>query len=298
MGQKPGDETALMARLIEAARAQDETALTLLKDQSTLDPDRVHDLRVTVKRLRALWRLMATQGHRKTADKRDKALRDAARQLSVARDRQVMGETLDALRAGTRRDYEQEAVDAVRRLALPEDETAVAPAPPDGLETVFTDDRAAWDALTADQGREESTDLLRKGFGRLYADARQRGFEAIAENRATVWHDFRKSAKTQLYLLDPIADRLDGSDVAIKDLKKLGRRLGELHDLQVLDEFLRQARKEADDKEPFAHVRQMIGRREAAVVEDCEKRTRRFFGPKPKAYRQALRQALKEKKSG
>lgn len=294
MGQKPGDETALMTRLIEAARAQDETALTLLKDQTTLDPDRVHDLRVTVKRLRALWRLMATQGHRKTAEKRDKALRDAARRLSVARDRQVMGETLDALRAGTRRDYEQAAVDAVRRMALPEDQAAVAPAAPEGLETVFSDDRAAWDALTV----EEGTELLRKGFGRLYADARQRGFEAIAENRASVWHDFRKSAKAQLYLLDPIADRLDDSDVAIKDLKKLGRRLGELHDLQVLDEFLRQARKEADDKEPFAHVRQMIGRREAAVVEDCEKRTRRFFGPKPKAFRQALRQALNLKKGG
>ncbi|MCC4310512.1 CHAD domain-containing protein [Alcanivorax marinus] len=294
MGQKPGDETALMTRLIEAARAQDETALTLLKDQTTLDPDRVHDLRVTVKRLRALWRLMATQGHRKTAEKRDKALRDAARRLSVARDRQVMGETLDALRAGTRRDYEQAAVDAVRRMALPEDQAAVAPAAPEGLETVFSDDRAAWDALTV----EEGTELLRKGFGRLYADARQRGFEAIAENRASVWHDFRKSAKAQLYLLDPIADRLDDSDVAIKDLKKLGRRLGELHDLQVLEEFLRQARKEADDKEPFAHVRQMIGRREAAVVEDCEKRTRRFFGPKPKAFRQALRQALNLKKGG
>ncbi|WP_262731525.1 CHAD domain-containing protein [Alloalcanivorax marinus] len=294
MGQKPGDETALMTRLIEAARAQDETALTLLKDQTTLDPDRVHDLRVTVKRLRALWRLMATQGHRKTAEKRDKALRDAARRLSVARDRQVMGETLDALRAGTRRDYEQAAVDAVRRMALPEDQAAVAPAAPEGLETVFSDDRAAWDALTV----EEGTELLRKGFGRLYADARQRGFEAIAENRASVWHDFRKSAKAQLYLLDPIADRLDDSDLAIKDLKKLGRRLGELHDLQVLEEFLRQARKEADDKEPFAHVRQMIGRREAAVVEDCEKRTRRFFGPKPKAFRQALRQALNLKKGG
>lgn len=294
MGQKPGDETALMTRLIEAARAQDETALTLLKDQTTLDPDRVHDLRVTVKRLRALWRLMATQGHRKTAEKRDKALRDAARRLSVARDRQVMGETLDALRAGTRRDYEQAAVDAVRRMALPEDQAAVAPAAPEGLETVFSDDRAAWDALTV----EEGTELLRKGFGRLYADARQRGFEAIAENRASVWHDFRKSAKAQLYLLDPIADRLNDSDVAIKDLKKLGRRLGELHDLQVLEEFLRQARKEADDKEPFAHVRQMIGRREAAVVEDCEKRTRRFFGPKPKAFRQALRQALNLKKGG
>ncbi|MCU5788233.1 CHAD domain-containing protein [Alcanivorax marinus] len=283
-----------MTRLIEAARAQDETALTLLKDQTTLDPDRVHDLRVTVKRLRALWRLMATQGHRKTAEKRDKALRDAARRLSVARDRQVMGETLDALRAGTRRDYEQAAVDAVRRMALPEDQAAVAPAAPEGLETVFSDDRAAWDALTV----EEGTELLRKGFGRLYADARQRGFEAIAENRASVWHDFRKSAKAQLYLLDPIADRLDDSDLAIKDLKKLGRRLGELHDLQVLEEFLRQARKEADDKEPFAHVRQMIGRREAAVVEDCEKRTRRFFGPKPKAFRQALRQALNLKKGG
>tara|TARA_A100001391_G_scaffold178050_1_gene142328 strand:- start:9353 stop:10237 length:885 start_codon:yes stop_codon:yes gene_type:complete len=292
MGQKTADETVLMTRLIKAARAQDETALTLLKDQTTLDPDRVHDLRVTVKRLRALWRLMATQGHRKIADKRDKALRDAARQLSSARDRQVMGETLAALRAASRREYEQEAVDEVLRVALPEDPEAVTPPAPDGLPEVFSEDQAAWDALPVEPG----TELIRKGFGRLYADARQRGFQAIADDRAAQWHDFRKSAKAQLYLLDPVADRLEDSDIAIKDLKKLGRRLGELHDLQVLDDFLRQAGKKADNKEPFANVRQMIGRREADVVADCEKRTRRFFGPKPKAFRQDLRRALGFKK--
>ena len=98
MSHRPGDASPLMARLTEAARAQDEAALALIKDRTTLDPDRVHDLRVTVKRLRALWRLAGTQGPRKLADKQDKRLRAAAKSLAGARDLQVMGETLDALR--------------------------------------------------------------------------------------------------------------------------------------------------------------------------------------------------------
>ena len=121
MSHRPGDASPLMARLTEAARAQDEAALALIKDRTTLDPDRVHDLRVTVKRLRALWRLAGTQGPRKLADKQDKRLRAAAKSLAGARDLQVMGETLDALRAATRRDYEKEALDRVRELALADD---------------------------------------------------------------------------------------------------------------------------------------------------------------------------------
>ena len=56
MSHRPGDASPLMARLTEAARAQDEAALALLKDRTTLDPDRVHDLRVTVKSMSARGR--------------------------------------------------------------------------------------------------------------------------------------------------------------------------------------------------------------------------------------------------
>jgi len=83
-----------------------------------------------------------------------------------------------------------------------------------------------------------------------------------------------------------------GEVISLKDFKKLGKKLGDLHDLHVLDDFLRQAKKKADDKEPFGHVRQLIGRRESVLVSDCEKRTRNAFGLKPKAFRKALRQAL------
>ena len=290
MSHRPGDASPLMARLIEAARAQDEAALALLKDRATLDPDRVHDLRVIVKRLRALWRLAGTQGPRKLADKQDKRLRAAAKSLAGARDLQVMGETLDALRAATRRDYEKEALDRVRELALPDDAgDAVQPEKPAQLEQAFLDDLDRWTNLAVD-GDDDT--LIKKGFGRLYANARRLGHDAIAEDEPEAWHGFRKWVKYQLYQLEPFAGPLENSDISLKDFKKLGKKLGDLHDLHVLDDFLRQAKKKADDKEPFGHVRQLIGRRESALVSDCEKRTRNAFSLKPKAFRKALRQAL------
>lgn len=290
MSHRPGDASPLMARLIEAARAHDEAALAQLKDQTTLDPDRVHELRVTVKRLRALWRLVGTQGPRKLADKQDKRLRAAAASLSGARDLQVMGETLAALHANSRRDYEKEALDRVRELALPEGgDPAVAPEKPADLEKTFLEDRDRWSELKV-EGDDDT--LIKKGFGRLYANTRRLGFEAVAEDKPDAWHGFRKWVKYQLYQLEPFAGPLENSDIPLKEFKKLGRKLGELHDLHVLDEFLRQARKKTDEKEPFGHVRQLIGRRESALVNECEKRTRGAFSLKPKLFRKALGKAL------
>ena len=215
--------------------------------------------------------------------------------LSGARDLQVMGETLAALRATSRRDYEKEALDRVRELALPAGgDPAVTPEKPADLEKTFLEDRDRWTDLKVEG--DDGT-LIKKGVGRVYAHTRRLGFEAIAEDQPETWHGFRKWVKYLLYQLEPIAGPLENSDIPLKELRKLGKKLGDLHDLHVLDEFLRQARKKTDDKEPFGHARQLIGRRESALVNDCEKRARGAFVLKPKVFREAMGQ-VKDKDAG
>ena len=49
----------LPGRLAGAACDQDETVLSVLEGQTSLTPEQVHQVRVAVKRLRAIWRVMA-----------------------------------------------------------------------------------------------------------------------------------------------------------------------------------------------------------------------------------------------
>lgn len=282
-------QSDLLGRLAGAACDQDEKLLSLLDGQTVLTVEQVHEIRVAVKRLRALWRVAAGVADKKTARRQDKALRLAARSLAGARDLQVMAETLDALRDGAR-DYERDAIEAVRPLALASTVEATEPAPPEGLATIFQADLYLWRNLNADV---EDQDLIKKGFGRLYAEGRQQGLEAVVENESALWHRFRKRVKYQLYQLEPLENPLEGSDVSLKEFRKLGKLLGGLHDLHVLDEQLRHRKKDCEDKEPFAIVRQLIARLEADRVAECRKRTRRCYSLKPKAFRKNLADACR-----
>ena len=274
----------LPGRLAGAACDQDETVLSVLEGQTSLTPEQVHQVRVAVKRLRAIWRVMAGVVDKKTARRQDKALRMAARALAGARDTQVMGETLESLRKGAR-DYESEAIDAVRAQALAAEQELASPAMPEGLEGVFRADLYLWRNLNLEA---DNAELIKKGFGRLYAEGRQQGLEAVVENQPELWHRFRKRVKYQLYQLEPLEGSLDDSALSLKAFRKLGKLLGELHNLHVLDEHLRKRKKDSEDKEPFVIVRQLIARLEADRVAECRKRTRRCYSLKPKAFRKAL----------
>ncbi len=287
MSKAVTSESDLPGRLAGAACAQDEALITLLDGRSSLSADQVHEVRVAVKRLRAIWRVAVGVADKKTARHQDKALRLAARSLAGARDLQVMGETLDTLRKDAR-DYEGEAIDAVRAMALDVAVDAVAPPMPEGLESVFRADLYLWRNLEAEADNDE---LIKKGFGRLYAQGRQQGLEAVVENQPALWHDFRKRVKYQLYQLEPLEDLLEDSEISLKEFRKLGKLLGELHDLHVLDEHLRRSKKGCENKEPFVIVRQLIARQEADRVAECRKRTRRCYSLKPKAFRKILAEA-------
>ena len=173
----------------------------------------------------------------------------------------------------------------MRAQALAAEQELASPAMPEGLEGVFRADLYLWRNLNIEA---DNSELIKKGFGRLYAEGRQQGLKAVVENQPELWHRFRKRVKYQLYQLEPLESSLDDSALSLKEFRKLGKLLGELHDLHVLDEHLRKRKKDSEDKEPFVIVRQLIARLEADRVAECRKRTRRCYSLKPKAFRKAL----------
>lgn len=283
---------ALFESIRRAAVDHDERILAMLDGDAALSADQVHEIRVGIKNLRALWRLSATWGKEKAARKRDRALKKAAALLSDARDSQVMLETLDQLAAASHRDFEKEALAAVRERLAADTPAPTEPRPPADLAEVFLDDRDRWQALMP----KGDGVMVRAGLVELYRNTRRRGLEAMAEDEPDTWHRFRKWAKYLQYQLTPLP--LDGDELDLKELRKLGQALGKLHDLHVLDGHLKRLGKAKGDREAVAAVRQVIGRQEADRASDCGKRARRFFALKPKEFRRLLRGALSAADTG
>ncbi len=280
----------MLERLVAVACDQDCQALASLMDQQQLTPEQVHSLRVLIKRQRALWQLISTQGESKRAQKQDKALRAGARLLAASRDRQVTEETLTALKQTTRRDYELEALERVTAWLAEEQSDPVAPSVPEALPLVFQEDLDAWQAL---KRKGEDQDVIRKGYLTLYRQLRQQALETLSEGKDEDWHRLRRDVKYLQYQLEPLGGTLADAEVDIKRIRKLGSQLGDLHDLHMLGDQLKRRLKKTGDaelREALVCVRQLTARREERVMTECRQRTRRVFELKPKMLRQALEQ--------
>jgi CHAD domain-containing protein len=213
----------LLAELDEAAR--------LARDRSVAADERVHDVRVGLKRARAVLALVAEEAG-PPARRDNRALRKAARLLGPARDRAVAAEALarftkalDRRRGGAARGRS-----ALRRrldgaLARVDEERVLEDAARE-LERA----RRAVGRWRVRGGRR----VARAGFEAAYRRAR-RAFRAVdgADDPAR-FHELRKAVKRLHYEVDLLALRAPGASASGGRLKRLGRMLGELHDLAVL----------------------------------------------------------------
>ena len=144
--------------------------------------EQVHSARKRCKRLRAVVRLLRGRLGDDLYRRENAAIRDAARELSAARDAQVLLETLDAVVAGSRGRVDAAALGVARqallddlaaqRSALDHDATSVAAAA--ALEVVARHSRA-WPL------HELRFDDLRPGALRVYRVGRERMWAAMAE---------------------------------------------------------------------------------------------------------------------
>ena len=255
-----------------ARRLADEelvAAIARLRGQDGSPDQRVHAARKSIKRARALLRLLRSSMRKDQYRADNVALGDAARGLSAARDAAVAIATFDqlitqpdTLLAAVRQGLVARSSDAG---AAPDQPTLLAAA--DALETLRPQ-------LLADLG-ELSWDVIQAGLAASYAGGRAAMRAAFAEPHDEAFHQWRKRAKDLWYQ----AQVLEGSCApqlrALSEmLAELGDRLGEDHDLAVL----------ATAAAASPALAERLTERHAVLREAARQLGRKIYAEQPRAF--------------
>jgi CHAD domain-containing protein len=268
------------------ARGQIELASDRLESGDDV-AEAVHEARKSLKRLRAVVRLARDPLGDEIYRSENRAYRDTGRELSAARDAQVLGETLDALTDRYRREIDDDAFaglrDAIAADAKAAHERIAADA--GAVEEVraglgATRDRVATWPLPEDA----DASVLAPGFERIYKRGRRALKAARQDPSDESMHELRKRAKDLWHasqILRPVSPRR---------MKRLSRRahalsdlLGDDHDLAVLLDAARERYRTLGRGE-LALLRALVGRRRARLQRAALACGRRVYGPKPRVW--------------
>jgi CHAD domain-containing protein len=273
--------------VVGQARDHLSKAIDLLKRESGPDRDStIHGVRKRVKKVRALIRLARGAVPRKAIEKADRQLREAARPLSAVRDAFVLIQTLDSLSDGV-----SDPV-LIERFAL-----ARA-----SLEAHR--DQVACKQLEESGGLASTSKALRSTRRRLvkwvidgdhpgllgaYKRAYRRGREALgvvaADPSGEELHELRKRVKGLGYQLRTLEGDEAGPVARLRRLAELlADELGEVHDLDILHEFLAQSDESCPILEP-------LDRRRLDLRRSALQRAGVVFLDKPRAFARKLEAA-------
>lgn len=296
IGTGAGDSEAplgpLAHALLDAAREAREGLDA--KDPVTA----VHDLRKAFKRLRALLRLVRGRRVRGEARALGRALAEAARNLSGARDHAARKDALDDLVAKAGLDPAHAAA-AAQALSSPAESPPVDPPSPGApaSDGVLGPHRAELDALvyrclveTPRLAGGMKDKALLAALAEDYARARRRAVDPADPESL---HDLRKAViahRYQMALLTPFWPRL--GKVWEDELQRLRDKLGKHHDLAVVIGQL-DAHREADPApsdtqewpESFARAAQS---RQHRLAHAALRLRERLFAERPRAFRRRI----------
>jgi hypothetical protein len=198
------------------ALEQLDFAIELLEGESNgaLDEHAVHETRKSLKRLRALIRLLAGELGEEEAERENAALRDAGRRLAAARDAEVLVATLDDLRERNPVKLGHRAgVEALRARLAAEREAVADTASRDTATRVqvLAELRAARGRILAWRLPDrDAIETVEPGLSRIYRQGRRRHRRAARgdDDRARLMHMWRKRVKDLRYAAEML-DRYD-----------------------------------------------------------------------------------------
>lgn len=232
--------SSLADLVVDAALQLNNRALRALADRrGLLSEADIHLLRVTVKRLRALWQLvrnLAPEGEYAAARQRLKCVHQS---LRAARDVTVITETLERLCTRMPDPAAQAAllrcVSGISNDLVP----TVLGIPLGKVSEWFQEESRVWREMPLP---DESRGALLKGYTRCYRKGRRLSEKALDGANGEVLHELRHWAKVTLHQFDVIKAGLGDSSRARRwYIARLGDTLGVHNDcamlLQRLPEF-------------------------------------------------------------
>jgi CHAD domain-containing protein len=195
-------------------------------------PDDIHRLRVNIKKLRAWIRLLRLAYGRRLACGIDQDLRAIAKRVAGERDRDVLEHTVALLQQECGNAAQEALLDALLgtlRSHLPSLTT---------VEAFSTLTESARQNLLRLCSRQPNKDTLLKGLSCSYRRTRRFGKRAcMADASPATCHRWRKRVKYLSYQLLCLTGSPNGKLTSLqKQLAKLGNVLGELQDLEVLEQ--------------------------------------------------------------
>lgn len=218
----------------------DKEIIDTITSKKHLTETDVHDIRVNLKRLRAMRHLSYFETGYFRFTVTDTNLRDAGRLLSANRDQTVLRKTLKKLLGGADTKAQRRKVKAVlshvKNNANGKDVTDKSIH--NGLKRSVSSDQRDWRKLQRDLGKTEN---LLSGLARTYDHAKSLAERISRRDKPTTSHRWRKWCKYLCYqlqflsYLDPDSPR---NSKRILDLKRLGNVLGWRHDVELLVQTL------------------------------------------------------------
>jgi CHAD domain-containing protein len=226
---KRDESVARAVRRVVRRELQD--ALSLAGDQDRSVDDRIHEVRLSLKRARAALELVADEaGRRARRGKRE--LRDIGRALAPARDRAVAREAL----AGVSRRLGAAGAKRGRAKLLPLLRRALAG---DGAADALAEAVRSLEQVQRNLPRlrvAHGRAALSEGFERAYRRARRAHRRAQGDDDAAQFHEWRKAVKRLRYQAQLFGDAAPSLVGAMEPLlERLGKLLGELHDVAFLE---------------------------------------------------------------
>src|SRR5262245_48872953 len=256
----------------------------------------VHEARKSLKKLRALLRLVRPALGEHTYRRENVAFRDAARPLTEVRDAKILVETLDRLvKQATGRGHARgftairndlvHRQHEVRRRVLDEEDAfaEVTSAVQEALARL--DDWASvsdqWPSVAV--GVEEVYHRAQEAFAAARQDAT---VESLHE-----WRKQTKYLRHQLELLRPLWPEVLEPLAAEAD--HLGERLGDDHDLALLRHEVTSRRRRLGDRKSCERLIELIDQRREELQDEARLLGRRLLLDPPKTFRRRLREFLK-----
>ncbi len=261
-----------------------------LTDGVKVDPiEAVHEARKALKMERSLLRLGRGALPRSARRRRNGAVRDAARQLSGARDADVLIEALDGLSERYAGQVPATTFDALREHLVAERDRSREALETSGAITAVAERlRGLAAEPVATRSRRGGWTALEPGLRRGYVRGRAAMRRAQSDPTDENLHEWRKRVKDHWYhlrLLAPTAPlTLEGH---VKAAHELSDRLGDDHDLAVLHGRLVEiAAALSVDAGP---VLALLEHRRAELQAEARALGARAYAERPKAFTRRLR---------
>lgn len=221
-----------------ALRGQLDEAAEVLRDAggsgTPAFDEAVHEARKSLKRARAVLRLLRPGLGKKAVRTETQALAATARRLAAARDARILHDTLERLAAAAEGGVERAAVQAAQEARRGQ---GVPHVPDEARDTVLSELGAACERVPGLKLDGSVRRTVHRGLTRLLRQIRAAYATASSSPSAEHFHALRKRCKDFFYVCKLLADaspNLVGP--LLKDLDRLGELLGEEHDLALLGE--------------------------------------------------------------